>query len=191
MFDDVLVPALAYAKRERAWDRISDDDRALVVRGLRDIVNGIAAPVVPPRPDARRVVACPVRDEIDELGLVMFRQLFDPAEWNIELASAEMLSSEVVALVAERTPQVVCLGSVGAGELAQTRFLVKRLHAAFPEAAIVVGRWGAPALSEAENAALRAAGASEVGTTLTDTRDHLLRAAVSRPAPAATTAAAA
>ena len=179
VYDDVLVPALAYAKRERAWDRVSDDDRALVIRGVRDILEGLAAPAVPPAAGARRVVACPVRDEIDEIGLVMFRQLLDPAHWDIELASAEMLSSEVVALVAERTPAVICLGSVGAGALAQTRYLVKRLHAAFPEAAIVVGRWGAPPLSAVERTGLLNAGASDVGVMLAETRDHVVRASTS------------
>ena len=49
---------------------------------------------------ARQALA---RLDIDELGLLMFRQLLDPARWHIELASAEMLSSEVVALVLVQT----------------------------------------------------------------------------------------
>jgi predicted PurR-regulated permease PerM len=176
VYDDVLVPALAYARRERAWDRISDDDRALVTRGSRDIVADIAAPSTPPGPDARRIIACPVRDEIDELGVHMFRQLLDSAQWEIELASAEMLSSEVVALVAERPPHVICLASIGAGGLTQTRYLVKRLRAALPGAPIVVGRWGAPAVTAAERTALLDAGATEIAATLAETRDHVVGA---------------
>jgi predicted PurR-regulated permease PerM len=181
VYDEVLLPALGYAKRERAADRISDPDRAVVVRGVRDVLDAIEAPVVPPVPDVRRIVACPVRDEIDELGFRMFRQLLDRAQWDIELASAEMLSSEVVALVASSPPAVICLGSVGPGALAQTRYLVKRLRAAFPTAAIIVGRWAAPALSLEELAAIKAAGADGVGTTLEETRAHLGRIAALKP----------
>ena len=182
VYDNVLAPALAYAKRERAWDRISDEDLALVVRGARDILDAVEGPVGPPGPDARRVLACPVRDEVDELGVLMFQQLLDPAHWDVQLMSAGMLSAEVVALVTERRPDVVCLGSVGAGGLAHTRYLVKRVRAAVPDARIVVGRWGMPAVSAAERSAMADAGGIEVGATLAETRDHVLRA-VAVPVP--------
>ncbi|MBI2203709.1 MAG: AI-2E family transporter [Candidatus Rokubacteria bacterium] len=177
VYDEVLAPALAYAKRERAWDRISDDDRAVVARGAREILESVAPPPAPPGPHAIRVVACPVRDELDELGFVMLHHLLDPAEWAIELASAEMLSSEVVAFVADRAPAVVCLGVVGHGSVAHARYVVKRLRAAFPASAIVIGRWGVAPFSAEEVDALRRAGARSVTSTLTETREQL-RAAV-------------
>lgn len=177
MYDEVLVPALAYAKRERAWDRISDDDRALVARGAREILASVAPPPAPPGPHAIPVVACPVQDELDELGFVMLHHLLDPADWAIELASAEMLSSEVVAFVADKAPAVVCLGLVGHGSVAHARYLVKRLRAAFPQSAIVVARWGVAPFTAEEIDALQRAGATTVASTLSETRDRL-RAAV-------------
>jgi predicted PurR-regulated permease PerM len=173
VYDEVLVPTLAYARREYVSGRISDEDKAVVVRGIREILDGIAPPSVPPGPDARRVVACAIRDELDELGFVMLRHLLDPAEWDLELASAEMLSSEVVAFVAEKMPGVVCLGAVGVGGFAHTRYLTKRLRSALPDTRIVVGRWGVPGLSAEERAALERAGANDVSLTLVETREYL------------------
>jgi AI-2E family transporter len=177
VYDEVLLPSLAYAKRERAMERISTDDRAMVVRGVREILDAIAAPPAPAADGAHRVVACPVRDEIDEIGFVMLRQLLDPERWQIELASAEMLSSEIVAFVAANAPALICLGAVGAGTLAQTRYVTKRLRAAFPTASIVVARWSAASLASDERAGLMSAGANDVGVTLEETRDQLVRLA--------------
>ena len=186
VYDEVLVPALAYARREHAWDRISDDERAAFVGSFREVLETIAAP--PPaasaRSDGRRVVACPVRDALDELGFVMLRQMLDPAEWTLELASAEMLSSEIVALAGDRMPGVVCVGSIGIGGLARTRYLTKRLRAALPEAHVVVARWGVPALAADERTVLEQAGANAIATALVETREQLRLAAQSGSADA-------
>jgi hypothetical protein len=174
VYDEVLLPTLAYARGERLSGRISDEDKATLINGFREIVDGIAAPDAPADGDARHVVACPLRDDLDELGFVMLQQLLDPARWRLELASPEMLSSEVVALVVERSPSVVCLGSVGEGALAHTRYLTKRLRAALPDAYLIVARWGMM-LSPQEIEAFKKAGADEVSTSLVETRDQLSR----------------
>jgi hypothetical protein len=56
----------------------------------------------------------------------------------------------------------------------KTRYLVKKLRAAFPELRIVVGRWAPPALADDEGAqALRNAGATLVTSTLAEMRTWL------------------
>ena len=40
----------------------------------------------------------------DALALAMFRQVLDPAKWEVEVLSAAMLSAELVALVGEKAP---------------------------------------------------------------------------------------
>jgi hypothetical protein len=184
-YEEVLLGALAYARREHAAERIADDDRARFVAGFHTMLDRIGAPMVPPAPGAPHVVACPLRDDLDVLGFALLQQLLDPAVWRLELASPEMLSSEVVALIAGRAPAVVCLGSVGAGGLAQTRYLTRRLRGALPDARILVARWGNGPLAPEEVASLRQAGASEVGTTLGETREQLTRVTPARAESAA------
>jgi hypothetical protein len=50
---------------------------------------------------------------------------------------------------------------------------VMRLRAALPEAAILVGRWGSDSRADEARARLVAAGASEVGTSLVETREQV------------------
>ena len=120
------------------------------------------------------VLASPVRDEADELGLLMLSHLLDPACWTVELTSPQLLASEVIALVESTQPAVVCLGALPASGLAaRTRYLSKRLRARYPELRIIVGRWGLREEHGTARRHLEAAGATYVGTTLVETREHL------------------
>ena len=99
--------------------------------------------------------------------------MLDPARWEIEILSLEMLSAETVAVAAEKNPAVVCIGALPPGGLAHTRYLCKRLRAQLPHAKILVGRWGLKANVEQNQERLREAGADQVETTLLETRDNL------------------
>ena len=112
---------------------------------------------------------------MDELALLMFRQLLDPARYEVELTKAQMVTSELVALVARTSPALICIGAVPPGGLAQARYRCKRLRARFPDLKIVVGRWGFKENAEETLAQLRADGIDYVGTSLLETRDQVMR----------------
>jgi hypothetical protein len=57
------------------------------------------------------------------------------------------------------------------------RYLVKKLHAAFPELTIVVGRWAADTLADDNPPLLSDAGATHVTTRLLEARDILRQVA--------------
>jgi hypothetical protein len=76
------------------------------------------------------------------VALAMFRQLVDPTRFDVELTSAEVLTSEVVALVETTQPAVICLSLLPPGGLVHARYLCKRLRARYPDVKILVGRWG-------------------------------------------------
>jgi hypothetical protein len=103
----------------------------------------------------------------------MLKQLLDPARWEMEVMSVEVLSAELVSLAGEKEPALVCIGALPPGGLAHTRYLCKRLRARLPGARIVVGRWGLKGHVAQNQELLREAGADQVETTLTETRDHL------------------
>ena len=130
----------------------------------------------PPEEHSRKVhmLASPVLDEADELGLMMLGHLVDPTCWTIELTSPQLLASEVIALVERAQPAVVCLGALPASGLAaRTRYLCKRLRARCPELRIIVGRWGLREPAGPARRQLEAAGANYLGMTLVETRQHL------------------
>ena len=190
VYDELLVPALVTAKRDRSRGRLSEDGEAYVVRATRDIVEDLTPPEPASveagsatTPDAvARVLGCPARDRADELALVMVRQLLDPARFQMEMVSAEVLSSEVVALVETARPDVICVSALPSGGLAQARYLCKRLRACCPDAKILVGRWGIPPTGEESWDVLLSAGADHVSGSLLEMRDQLSRVAALAPA---------
>jgi len=103
----------------------------------------------------------------------MFRQLLDFTRYDMELMAHETLTSEVVALTAEKSPALICIASLPPGGLAQARYLCKRLRARLPGLKIIVGRWGRE--SEDSSTVLLSAGADRIGTTLIETRDQMIQ----------------
>ena len=189
VYDDFLVPALNYAKRDRERDDLTESDEQSVLQATREILEdlGERREVVTQAEEAvhaeergsasapipLRVLACPARDQADRLALEMFRQLLDPAKWVVEIAAVETMTADLVAQVAEETPALVCIGALPPGGLAHTRYLCKKLRARFPEVKIVVGRWGLTGSVEANREQLQDAGADLTATTILETRSQL------------------
>ena len=94
----------------------------------------------------------------------MLQRILDPARWDLELIAPTTLTAELLDLVAERRPGVVCIASTPPGGLAHTRYLCKRLRSRFPDLKIVVGRWGAHDITTTD--AAREAGADRAATTV-------------------------
>jgi predicted PurR-regulated permease PerM len=193
IYDDVLVPALNYVRRDRELGRLTENDEQFVFQATREILEDLntrepriiesssnaseAAMVIDENPSATlpkmRIIGCPARDEADELALLMFRQLLDSTRYEIELMSDETLTSEVVFLVGEKSPALICIATLPPGGLAQARYLCKKLRARFPNLKIAVGRWGTA--SGDNNKILLSAGADKVGTTMIETRDQMVQ----------------
>ena len=191
IYDDVLVPALNYVRRDRELRRLTEDVEQFVFRATREILDDlnslktesslkvsdslkaatidenslVSLPKVP-------ILGCPAQDEADELALLMFRQLLDGTNYDVEIMSDAMLTAEVVALIGEKNPAMICIAAVSPGGLSQTRYLCKRLRARFPNLKIAVGRWGTG--SEDSNSILLA-GADKVGTTMIETCEQMIQ----------------
>jgi predicted PurR-regulated permease PerM len=186
VFDEVLLPALSYARRDRAAGRITEEEEDFVLSATREIVEDIATrPAAsgaeaesgdPARVDAGaspppvRILAVPATDEADEISLLMLEQILDARHFEVELAGAALLTSDVVARAADEEPAAVIITALAPGGLARARHLCKRLRIALPQAKIVVGRWGARRDRRDE---LLAGGADRVGATIAESRSQL------------------
>lgn len=187
-FDDVIVPALRHARRDHRDETLSDAEMHRIWQTTHEIVDELAArgraepattestgpPAEPYR--AVRVLAVPVRDEGDAIGLAMLVHLLSPGHWDVEIASPNALASEIMARTEETRPAVVCLGGLPASpRSAHTRYLCKRLRARFSDLRFIVGRWGLRESAAQVRRQLEAAGADYVGLSLVETREHLQR----------------
>src|SRR6266576_1330092 len=191
LFDEVLLPALSYARRDRELGRLTEDGEQFFFRATREILGELNSlkletssdasdssqpatvvesfPVIVPKVP---ILGYPAHAEADELALLMFRQLLDSTKYEIEIMSAAILTAEVVARIAEKSPTVICIAAIPPDGLAQTRYLCKRLRARFPHLKIAVLRWSAET-DDCNN--ILVAGADKVGSTMIETCEQIVQ----------------
>ncbi len=189
VYDDFLVPALNYVKRDRERDDLTQSEEESILQAMREILEDLGewrdvvtqaeealhaeerSNATPPIP--LRVLACPARDQADRMALEMLRQVLDPATWVVEIAAVDTLTADLVDQVANQAPALVCIGALPPGGLAHTRYLCKKLRARLLKVKIVVGRWGLSGNIEANREQLRDAGADLTAATILETRRQL------------------
>lgn len=195
VYDALLIPSLNYTRRDLARDYLTDDDQRKIVDGMRktlvevkehihsssdtrlssseSLEQAIEACNTSGQFELPTVLGCPARDDTDDLGLEMLRQLLNPDHCNLEIASVETLVSELVARISFDPPIAICIASVPPGGMSHARYLCKRLREASPDIHIIVGRWGPRPVSKVDRDRLLAAGADSVTTTVLETRKLL------------------
>src|SRR5262245_34072470 len=115
VYDELLVPALNYTKRDRERGELTEADEQFILQATCEVLEDLgerreaATPAEAegssgegaesPAPPRVHVLACPARDEADRLALEMLRQLLDPAKWEVAVVAVETLTAEVVARV--------------------------------------------------------------------------------------------
>ncbi len=190
VYDALILPALNYAERDRIEQRLTPEEEAALIDATRELIAdaALAAQKIASREaETDRVVdaALPGRREplpmlayaangvADEVALTMLGHLVEDLPVTLEITRTRMLAADVVALIQEREFSIVCIADLPPSPSSKTRYLVKRLRAAFPDLRIVVGRWAPPALADESTQILRDAGASHVDSTLVETRTYL------------------
>jgi hypothetical protein len=187
VFDEVLLPALALARRDAERGELEAKERQAVYQTTREVLDDLifrqqqisqlaSVPVGEEPPERREVAALgfPAHDEADELALHMLAQLLEPAGCRLEVFSTKSLAAEVLRRACEERPAFVVVGALPPGGLAQTRHLCKRLRAACPGLKIFVVRWGQAEGLERLRDSLRQAGADGVVTTLAEARGQMV-----------------
>jgi hypothetical protein len=187
VFDEVLVPALHYAKRDSRLGILTDDEQEFIYRSTREIIERIGLPSTDPTPlidvapstvsiDKIRILAWPAHDEGDAIALLMLQQLLDPTHYEMEISATGKRLSQILQEVDQKAPALFCIGFIPPGGLSASRHLSKLLHARLPELTIVVGHWGLHEKVDNDREALLAAGATHVAATLIETRNHIAQA---------------
>ena len=187
-YDGLIIPSLNYAKRDLENNNLTEDDQHFILEASRDLVEQIAtlqrvsvteAAAATTDQDTApiqkvSILGCPARNETDESALLMFKELLDAKYCDLALITAERLTSEVVALVEEKKPALICIAALPPGGMAHTRLLCIRLKASFPDLKILVGRWGLTENLERNREQLLSAGVYDVGVTLEETRNQVM-----------------
>lgn len=153
VIDEVLVPAILLAARDRAREEISDTEQQSILEEIREMVSRL--PLLqkeqePGKPEASssestprvHILGIPARSEGSQIALELLQQILDPLTYEIQSISIAMLASEVMARVEQQPPDVICITALPPGGLTQARYLCKRLRMRFPDVRILVVRPG-------------------------------------------------
>ncbi len=180
VYDSLLVPALNYAERDRLEEHLSPEEEAAVIDTTGEMLDLLASGAglnrVAPSGAPVRVFGYPIGGASDELALRMLAQLLGDVPLTFEIASARLLTSELVSYVQEHQYAVICIADLPPSPSSKTRYLVKKLRAALPDLRIAVGRWATAELAD-DTQAILDTGASHVSSTLLETRKYLAEAA--------------
>jgi predicted PurR-regulated permease PerM len=190
VYEDVLIPALYYTKQDQRRDNLTAEEARAIYQATHELIDDLSASqassaeavssgpeenttaALPPK---IHILGCPAHDEADEVALRMLQQVLDPRRFKVEVTKVALLAAEVLSLVEQNAPTLVCIGLVPTGGLAQTRYLCKRLRARFPTLSIVVGCWSGTQDEAEILARLRLDSLTQVGTTLTETCQQIMQ----------------
>jgi len=199
LYEDVLIPVLDLAERDRHNDALSEERTRFVFDSMRTLVEDLAEPAdekaQAPAPEGAKdatkgpetpplapgpVTVCivPARDEADEIVGAMLLRSLTRRNVSAELLTTHVLKTEVVDRVRELAPQVVYISALPPAAVLHASHFCKRLRPHFPQLKVVVAVWHAEGDMEKGRVKLLAAGASDVVLTLKDSIEKLPPAAL-------------
>lgn len=198
VYDDVLLPALTLARRDRKDAGLSAEDENFLFQATRDILDHLASEQQPTGSteetapegadgsastpsetpseafsDALVVLGCPAHHEAEELSLSMLASLLKLDGCRLEAISTRALPAEIERRVEQEKAALVFIAILPPGGLVQARYLCKRLRKRFPDLPLVVGYWGTARNFDRLLVKLRAAGANYVTTSLLQSRSQI------------------
>lgn len=186
VFDTLMLPALNYAERDRLSHRLSLEEERAVIDTTRELTAEVDARLRRPASSldftnasetpagaSVRSLGYPVESPADAAALEMLRALVHDLPMSLEIASRQMLLSELVSAVQTGSFGIVCLVDLPPSSASKTRHAVKRLRQACPDVSILVGRWAPESLADESADELLEAGASYVSSTLVESRNHI------------------
>lgn len=183
LYDELLIPALNFTRRDVRRGHLSESEAQAVMRSLQQTISDVMS-------ESRRkgassnvtlekgagsiggarltLVGCAADGDVDRVAMMLLEEVIDSSQWNLEMTADEMLASEISARVASLPPAVVCIASLPPGHISHALYLCRKLRSASPDVPIVIARWGRP-IRSVDKERLMDAGATEVLPTLRET----------------------
>ena len=152
VYEELIVPALAYAKEDLSRGRFTKEKEIFVLDNITSLVEELAdeskigkeseepaAEVTSAQP---LVALLPARDKADEIAGIMLARLLARRTISAVTLPAEALTSDRLDELAGGVVRVVCVSVVPPTNLRRARYLCKKLRHRFPGMKLVIGFWG-------------------------------------------------
>lgn len=194
VYDTVLIPALAMAEKHWQLGELHEGKREFIMQSLKEMSRECgeepqqdrqAEPGSSPAPEAdkgshdvdlsnspKRFILClPARSEADEIASTLLAQILDARSYLVHTVPVTSPASEIVDLIEQRQPDVVCISATPPAAVMHGRYLCKQLRNRFPRLSLVVGLWDVQ--GDLNKAKKRINYGATVVATLADAQEHI------------------
>jgi predicted PurR-regulated permease PerM len=152
VYDTLLIPALALAENDWHRGELDEHRHKLILESLKEMMGewdetqqetqakqGVAEGST----SGAYILCVAARNEADEIAGMMLAQLLAKGECLVKSISFTATAGELVDLVEQRKPDVVCVSATPPAAVMHARHLCKQVRGRFPELPLVVGLWNA------------------------------------------------
>jgi predicted PurR-regulated permease PerM/methylmalonyl-CoA mutase cobalamin-binding subunit len=180
-FDEVVIPALSLAERDRQKGALEPARERYIYESVRRIVEELEHQ---PAATAAPLCIVPAHDDADHLAATMVARLLPPASVSVVTPPAK--ASEVAEIVAQKRCGAILISAVPPHTAHYAGDLARRLRRQVPGVKIAVGLWGAGEGSGRMKERLEKLGVDEVITTVSQAADTVrqLASAANQEPPA-------
>lgn len=147
-YDDVVIPALTMAERNRHHQDLTEDAERFIYPTLRELILDLGEREEPERASEEeapaaspiRVLCVPVRDEADDLAGIMLAQLLQGAGLDAKAIPVER-DSRVGAIAAAEQPDILFLSGLPPFARGRSRRVYNIVRFRYPKLRIMIGLW--------------------------------------------------
>jgi len=191
--DEVIIPALRLARRDRERAGLTAQDETFILESTEQVLANLYATAdttdESPLPTTI-LLGCPSHHRAEELTVQMMEMVLRGTGCRVESVTTRILPVELEARIEREKIALLFISVIPPGGLPQCRYLCRRLRRRFPDLPIVVGYFGKAREFDKLLVQLRAAGASYVNTSIGQTRGQILAMLPTMATERVTTAAA-
>ncbi|MEZ6071299.1 MAG: AI-2E family transporter [Pirellulales bacterium] len=184
-YEEVLIPALHLAERDRHADLLNERQTSAVAQSVRDLVDDLTpAPRAEEGEKAKgrvRVLCAPARDWADEVVAMILDQLLRDEGLSVELSSCRLSTSEIVHHALEDRFDIVVVAILPPLGSRAAKYVCKGLRVRQSSQHIVAALMDGASMEKTQQM-LKQSGANDVATNLSDTLAAVRRAANLRAA---------
>lgn len=186
--DEVIIPALRLARRDRERGGLTAQDENFILDSTQKVLDTLFGPAGPSPASldsTTLLLGCPSHHRTEELTVQMIEMVLRGTGCRVEGVTTKTMPVDLESRIARDNVALLFIGVIPPGGLPQCRYLCRRLRRRFPELPIVVGYFGKARAFDKLLVKLRAAGASYVNTSVAQTRGQILAMLAGAPAQTA------
>ncbi|HEV2278432.1 MAG TPA: AI-2E family transporter [Acidobacteriaceae bacterium] len=148
VYDDVVLPALSMAERNRHQQDLDEDTEQFMYRTLRDLIldmsdreqSETASQAQSVRAAPTKILCVPVRDEADDIAGIMLAQLLQNAGFEAKAIHLEP-DRRLGRIAAEEQPEIVFLSGLAPFARGRSRRVYNAVRSRYPKLRIMIGLW--------------------------------------------------